>query len=156
MKKLLSISLLAFGILFMNQKVHAGSLPRSPKEVFVSSYTTGAVSITPAISTNAVSSAAYMPGAVYQVLLASGAASEFVLLVDTTNCAGITATMGSASLTPPANFLGPKLLFSSTTANTDYKFDPPMIFENGLCVIDSAVTGQYSVTYELGRGLSGN
>lgn len=156
MKKLLNVSLLALVCFLVSSQAHAGALPRSPKEVFVSSYTTGAVQVTPIISSNAATSAAFMPGAVYQVLLGTGAASEFVVLVDTINCFGITATMNSSGLTLPANFLGPKLIFSSTTAATDYKFDPPLVFENGLCVVDSAVTGQYGITYELGRGLQGN
>lgn len=139
----------------LSTKSHA-AIPRSPKEVFVSSATTGAIGITPAISTNAVTAAQVMPGAVYEVLLSTGASSEYVLLVDSSNCTGITAPMLQSSLTAPANFLSARLFFGSTTANTDIKFDPPLVFENGLCAVDSAVTGTYAITYELGRGLSGN
>lgn len=153
LKKLFSGILLVMGF---SMVAHAGSLPRSPKEVFVSSYTTGAIPVTPAISTNAVAGAAFMPGAVYEVVLSSGASGEYELLIDTANCIGVTAVMNASSLTAPANFLAARLLYGSTTANTDIKFDPPLIFENGLCVIDSAVTGQAQITYELGRGLSGN
>ena len=155
MKKLLSLTLMVFGLLVMTHRAEAGVAARGPKEVFVSSYTTGAILVTPAISTNATSAAAYMPGAVYQVVLSSGAASEFVVLVDSGNCTGITAPMLSSSLSTGSRFLSARLLFGSTTANTVTTFDPPVVFQNGLCMIDSAATGQAAITYELGRGLNG-
>jgi len=154
MKKLLSLTLMAFGLLIMtSHRAEAASGVRAPKEVFVSSYTTGAILVTPAISTNAVAAAAYMPGAVYQVILSSGAASEYEVLFDSGNCAGITATWAVGG--PTATLLAPRLLYGSTTANTVITFDPPIRFDNGLCVIDSAATGSAAITYELGRGLSG-
>lgn len=152
MKKLLSSILIAFGFLLLTNQAHAGTVGRSPKDVFVSSYTTGAFLISPAISTNAVGTAAYQPGAVYEVNLASGAASEFEVMFDSGNCQNITAALNAGQ----ATMLGTRLFYSSTTANTTFVFDPPLAFQNGLCVIDSAVTGSAAITYELGRGVSGN
>lgn len=148
--------LLALGLLALASPAQAVWYGGSPKEVFVSSYTTGAILVTPVVSSNAVAGAQYMSGVVYQVVLSSGAASEYELLVDTTNCVGVTATLAVGNL--PAQgyqMIGPRLLYGSTTANTTITFDPPIRFDQGLCIIDSAVTGQASITYELGRGVSG-
>ena len=128
----------------------------APKEVYVTSQTVTAVLVTPAVSSNTTANAQFMPGAVYQVTLSSGAASEYILMVDTTNCTGITATMAVGnSPTQTYQMIGPRLIYASTTANTTFTFDPPIRFDQGLCVIDSAATGGASITYELGRGLSG-
>lgn len=90
------------------------------------------------------------PGAVYQVTLSSGASSEFLVMFDSTTSVGLSATV---TTNPAAPQLGPRLLFGSTTASTVYTFDPPLIFYNGLMVIDSAITGQGTITYEEGRGV---
>ena len=156
MKKLLSFTLMAIGLMMVSPQVHAGWYKGSPKEVFISSYTTGSILVTPAVSTNAASGAGYQPGAVYQVNLSSGAASEFELLIDTTNCTGVTAAMVTGNLPASAyQQIGPRFLYGSTTAGTVYTLDPPIRFDQGLCIIDSAVTGSAAITYELGRGLSG-
>lgn len=156
MKKLLSFTLMACGLFLMTHQVNAANFARTPKEVFVSSYTTGAILVTPAVSTNAASGSGYMPGAVYQVNLATGASSEFELLIDTTNCTGVTAAMATGNL-PAQGYqqIGPRFMYGSTTAGTVYTIDPPIRFDQGLCIIDSASTGSASITYELGRGLSG-
>jgi len=151
MKKLLSLTLMAFGVLCLTHRAEASVVARAPKEVFVSSFTTGMVTITPAISTNAPSTAAFMPGAIYQVVLGTGASSEFYQLYDST----FVPTTCGASLGSTNPLLGPKLLFGSTTANTTITFDPPLLFHNGLQGCDSAVTGQAAIVFELGRGLSG-
>jgi hypothetical protein len=150
---------LGLGLLSLASPAHAGWYKGAPKEIFVSSYTTGAVQISPSVSTNTVilnPNAAFQPGAVYQIQLSSGAASEFMILVDSQGCAGITASMAPGTV-PAQTYttLTPHMLFSSTTANTVYTFDPPIRFDQGLCAIDSAATGQYGVVYELGRGVSG-
>jgi hypothetical protein len=154
MKKLLSFTLLACGLLLMSHKAEAG-IARSPKEVWVSSYTTGPMLVTPIVSTNAASASQYSPGAIYQLTLSSGAASEYVVLFDSTSCTNLTATTAQGNL-PTTNYqyIG-RFLFGSTTANTVITLDPPIRFDQGLCVIDSAVTGSVMITYELGRGLSG-
>jgi len=148
--------ILAFGlvaVVSLAQPVQASIVARSPKEVFLSSYTTGVVLVSPAISTNAVANAAFMPGAVYQLILSSGAAGEYFQLYDSTSTAGITC--GALSNGAQQLNIG-RFLFSSTTANVNFTFDPPIVFHNGLAVCDSAATGQAILTYELGRGLSGN
>lgn len=156
MKKLLSFTLVALGLLLTTHPAHAGWYKGNPKEVFVSSNTTGPFLVTPAVSTNSVGAAAYNSGAVYQVILSTGASGEFEVMFDTNTCMGITSSMFGSTSTVNANSqLGPRLVYSSTTQNTVITFDPPVRFDNGLCIIDSASTGQASVTYELGRGISG-
>lgn len=156
MKNFNKLFLLAFGLMVMvSVKSEASVVARMPKEVFVSTYTTGIVQITPAISTNAASTAAYMPGAVYQVILSSGASAEYYQLYDSTTSINIVCGQIPAVTAGIITYLGPRLLFGSTTANSVTTFDPPLVFHSGLQACDSAVTGQASVTYELGRGLSG-
>jgi hypothetical protein len=156
LNKLFGGLLLMLGVLCVSSPAHAVWYKGSPKEVFVSSFTTGPVQVSPAISTNAASASQYMPGAVYQVILSTGASGEFVILVDTTNCTGVTAAMAPGQVpTTGYSSLSPKLFYGSTSADTSITFDPPVRFDQGLCVIDSAGTGSFSVTYELGRGISG-
>ena len=156
MKKLLSFTLMAVGLLMMPHQAHAVWYRGAPKEVFVSSPTTGGIQLTPNISTNATSNAAYNPGAIYQVILSSGAASEYIVMYDSTNCTGLATTTAIGNL-PAQTYgnLGPHLIYSSTTANTVVTFDPPIRFDQGLCFFDSATSGSASITYELGRGVSG-
>lgn len=156
MKKLLSFTLMAFGLLLMPSKAHAGWYKGAPKEVFVTPYSTLGSTVTPTVSTNTPIAAQYMPGVVYQVVLSSGAASEYIVLYDSTNCTGLTTTTAVGNL-PAQTYqnLGPRIFYVSTTSNTVVTFDPPIRFDQGLCVIDSAITGQASITYELGRGISG-
>lgn len=126
----------------------------APKEVFTTKYSTTITTFTAVASTNTVAANQYAPGAVYEVTLASGAASEYFQMYDSTGTFSISTCGVSPDGTAP--FLGPRLLFGSTTAITQIKFDPPLVFHNGLVYCDSAATGQAAVTYELGRGLSGN
>lgn len=143
--------LIGFGLMALaSLESGASVVARSPKDVFVSSYTAGAILITPVSTTTVNGIVQTAPGAVYQVILSSGASSEFELLTDTTNCVGVTAGANNQSIQ-----IGPKLFYSSTSANSVYTFDPPILFFNGLCIIDSAATGQAAITYELGRGLTG-
>jgi len=131
---------------------HAASLPRSPKMTFVTPYSTAGSSVAIA-AVAASSSPVTLPGAIYQVTLSSGASSEYIVLVDTNTCTGVTL---QGPYTAPTKYVVSKLLYSSTTANTNFAFDPPLMFDLGLCVFDSASTGQASITYELGRGINGN
>jgi hypothetical protein len=148
---------LALGLLALSSPAQAVWYKGTPKDVFVSSYTTGPLQITPAVSTAALANnpnAAYMPGALYQVTLSSGAASEFIELFDSTftitNCA-----LAAGTQIANQNLVTPRLLYGSTTANTVFTFDPPIRFDWGLWMCDSAQTGQAGITYELGRGISG-
>jgi hypothetical protein len=139
------------GVLVMAKLSTAASVAIAPKENYVLSQTTAVTLVTPAVSTNAVTNASYMPGAVYEVDLASGAASEFIVMYDSANTTGITCGAGGNV----SSQIGARLFYGSTTANTLTRLDPPLVFHNGLVVCDSAVTGQAAITYELGRGLSG-
>lgn len=145
-----SVLLLAFGLLAVTSvRSGASVVARSPKKMVVGSYSILGTTVTPTISTNAVTAAAEEPGAVYQIQLSSGAAAEYVVMFDSGNCTGLTA----ASTT---NQVAPRVFFVGTTSGTIWTYDPPVTFSNGLCVYDSAATGQWGISYELGRGLSGN
>lgn len=150
--------ILGFGVMAtisLFSPVSASVVARAPKAVFVSSYTTGLVQITANSSTSISGILDYLPGAVYQVILGSGAPNEYFMLYDSTGTVGITCgntTNGANQLQ-----LGPKWVYSSTiTVTTPFVLDPPFVFHNGLVACDSASTGQAAVTYETGRGLSGN
>lgn len=130
----------------------ASVVARAPKKAYTLTYSTVISSITPFTVLQATSTLQDQPGAVYQVVLSSGAASEYITLFDTVPF----NTGFLANTTVGQTYqLGPRLLFGSTTANTTITFDPPMIFYHGLMILDSAVTGQATILYEEGRGISG-
>jgi hypothetical protein len=114
----------------------------SPKASAELTYTTTASTITVG------------PSAIYEVTLATGASGEYVAFFDTNTAStgGVAVTSNTASV---ASGFKTRLYFGSTTANTQIKFDPPLIFYYGIQVVDSAATGQSVITYEEGRGLSG-
>ncbi len=156
MKKLLSLTLMVFGLSVMASKVQAAVGVRAPKESFVAtSYTTAISSVTPFTVLESTTTSPFVikkPGAVYQVTLGTGTAGAFALLFDTSTAVGLN-TANAATITAQ---LGPRLFFGSTSANTTITFDPPLIFYNGLMVANSAATESgISITYEVGRGLSG-
>lgn len=92
------------------------------------------------------------PSALYEVTLSTGAAGEFVAFFDTVTTGGTNVTALAAS-----SIFNPKIriLYGSTTTNTQYRFDPPLLFYYGIQAVDSASSGQALITYEEGRGLSG-
>lgn len=132
----------------MGVAAHASNVAMAPADAYMLSYTTTVSTVTPNVSTSAVANAAYMPGAVYEVFQSTGASGEYVALYDTNTVSGITCGNLASALTA-------RIIFSSTTANTITRFDPPLLFANGLVACDSAVTGQSAITYRLGRGLAG-
>jgi hypothetical protein len=156
MKKMLSCFLFSLGLLALTSPAHAVWYKGTPKDIFVSTPTTGVVQITPVVSTSTVANnpnAAFMPGVLYQVILSSGASAEYYQLVDSTY--DFTCPVNYGAIPANQTLLGPRLFYSSTTANTVITFDPPIRFDSGLFGCDSAVTGSAAITYELGRGISG-
>lgn len=92
------------------------------------------------------------PGAVYEITMSTGAAGEFVALFDTATASGGSPVAVTSQTT---SNLKVRLLFGSTTTSTQWRFDPPLIFYYGIQAVDSAASGQSEITYEEGRGLSG-
>lgn len=144
---------LAVGLLAIGKPSMAAGYAVAPKETFVNVFSTTISTVTPAISSNAVATAAFQPGAVYEVIQSSGAASQYFQMYDSTSTIGLTCGQTTNLV---GSLLGPRFIYGSTTANTVTRLDPPLVFHNGLIVCDSAATGITSITYELGRGLSGN
>lgn len=145
--------LLMASLIALVDHIQAASVAVAPKPSFLLSYTTTVSTVTPVISTNA-SASPYAPGAVYQVILGTGAQVEFFEMYDATGTAGQTC---GGNLVNGVTALGPRIFFGTSTANGGmFRFDPPLEFQKGLIACDSAATGQTSITYELGRGLSGN
>lgn len=149
MKKLMGFIFGLFVLCTLAPKSHAANYSVAPMDAFVTPFST------------AVSTYVAGPGAVYQVVLSSGAASEYVQLFDSASVVGLSATYNGFSVLNTSGVvstvsLGTRLIYSSTTANTVIRFDPPLQFFNGLAVVDSAATGQASITYQLGRGLDGS
>jgi hypothetical protein len=126
---------------------------RAPKASFTTPFSLSPSSVTAFTVLESTPAVIKKPGAVYQVIMGSGAASEFLVMFDSNSASGITSTL----TTPNATQLGPRLFYQvGGSSNTVITFDPPLIFDNGLMVIDSAITGQATISFELGRGLSGN
>lgn len=130
--------LLVFGLIAV-KSASATGVAVSPKDTQCFAYST------------AVSTVAIGPGVLYEVTLSSGAASEYVLTLDSASAVGFTATTAAAN---PGSITG-RLLYASTTANTQIRFDPPLAFFNGFMVVDSSTAGSACYTYEVGRGISG-
>lgn len=141
---------LAFVGIGMASYLQASVVARSPKRVSNILYTTTVSSISVVNTTGAVVAAMQEPGAVYQVMLSTGAVGDYFVLYDTGNVLGISLAAGPAS----AQLTG-KIFVSTNTANTLITFDPPIMFFNGLVGILSSANTAASVTWESGRGLSG-
>ena len=125
----------------------AGTSVRSPQKVFTSGYTTVVSSVT---GFSVVDSTTLVkPGAVYQLIMSTGTAGDYIVFFDTTNTTGLSNTSVTAAQ------MGPRIYFGSTTQSTVITFDPPMLFSNGLFVQMSTNTNQIGVLFEVGRGLSG-
>lgn len=88
-------------------------------------------------------------GAVYQVTLSTGAALEYVVLVDSGSAVGVAGESTTKAITT-------RLTYSSATQNTVFTFDPPLLYTNGLVIDQSGATGSAMVTYESGRSIGGN
>jgi hypothetical protein len=82
--------------------------------------------------------------ALYQVVLGSGAASEFVVLFDSGAATGLSSGLTNSTFKA-------RLFFATTSSNTVVTFDPPLQFNNGIMAIDSANTGQALFLYQKGR-----
>lgn len=150
--KLFGSLFLAFGVMGMASLCSASSGGvRSPKQMFEQQYTIAISSVTPFTVLESTSGIA-KPGAVYQLILSTGTAGDYVVLFDTSTA----TTLSIVGATPSVAQMGPRYFYGSTSANTVITFDPPLIFFNGLMVGSSSSTDSFGVTYELGRGLSGN
>lgn len=153
--KLFGGILLAFGLMGLVSVSQATSSVVSPKTSFELSYTTTITTVTAIASTNAATNAAFNPGAVYQVILATGTSGDYFQMYDSTAATNVTTCGQVTALTGTATLLGPRFYFGSTSQNSSTKIDPPIVFLNGLVVCVSSTADQASVTYELGRGISG-
>ena len=139
MKKLMMGSLFVFGLYMgsiLTPSASATGVGISPKATATLNYTTTASTISATIST------------LYEVTLATGASGEFVAFFDTNTAINGGTAVSSGSTTN----LKTRIYFSSTTQNTQVRFDPPLIFFYGIQVVDSASTGQSMITWEPGMG----
>lgn len=128
---------LSFGlVLGMVAMANAGGLTK-PRKAYVHSYSTTAALVHAG------------PGAVYQIVMSTGAASEYIVLFDSGSATGIAVTDTSKMITP-------RIFYANTASNTVVGFDPPLLYINGLAIDASAATGQAAITYESGRAIGGN
>jgi hypothetical protein len=141
--------ILAFGTVAV---VQATVGVRAPKSSFTTPFSLSPSSVTTFTVLESTPAVIKKPGAVYQVIMGTGASQEFLVMFDSNSALGITSTL----TTPNATQVGPRLFYNAISSNTVITFDPPLIFYNGLMVIDSAITGQATIVYEMGRDLSGN
>lgn len=153
MKAMMKFILLGIGFVVLLYGAGMASVGvRSPKEEYNDAYTTAISSVTPFTVVESTSGI-LKPGAIYQVILGTAAATDYCVMFDTNSALGV------ASLQPLGtvitNQLGPRLTMS-TTANTVVTFDPPITFSAGLFVICGPTANDFATfVYELGRGLSG-
>lgn len=132
MKKLMGLFLLSLGFLLLSSSSEAAGATRGAKGGYALNYTT-------TVSTISTSAAV-----LYQVVMSSGAASEYVALFDA-------STAGTKAAGTVDSSLKGRLFYSSATANTVISFDPPMQFTKGLIVGPSANTGASLFIWEPGR-----
>jgi hypothetical protein len=152
--KLIGSLLLGIGLVaFVGHDGIASVGVRSPKEGAEVAFTTAVSSIT-SFTVLESTSGIMKGGAIYQLILSTGVAGDFLLLFDTNSALG-NASAGVGNNVQNADQLGPRYMYSSTTANTVITFDPPLLFENGLFAINSGATESAEIIYEVGRSLSG-
>lgn len=157
--KLFGSLLLAFVVMGL-ASIHSGAASgvRSPKKSYLYAYSTAISSITPFTVVESTSGI-FKSGAVYQLNLSTGATGDYFVLYDTNaaNASALSTPCSAAALTNCMYQLGPRFFYQSTgtVTSTSITFDPPLYFENGLMIWGSAANEEVSVTYELGRGLSG-
>lgn len=150
MKKLISFIFMALVFSFVGHS-EAASTGRYPREIKTVGYSATVSSVTTISAANSALGV-QQPGAVYAVILGTGTAGDFVVLMDSNSGLGYSSTIAAGANI--ANQLGPRLFYGSTTQSTVINFDPPIMFFNGLMVQMSAATNQVGVVYETGRGLS--
>lgn len=113
----------------------------------------GSVSIFGSASPVGVSTGTYAslknPGVLYSVVIGTGAVTDFVVLFDTNSAVGLTSALQGT------NGYVMRLYASSATQNTQYTFDPPIQFNNGIIAGNSTVLMSSVITYEKGRQPNG-
>lgn len=84
------------------------------------------------------------PTTVYSVTLATGAVTDFVVLLDSGSTNGVTSLLQSSG--------GYKMrvVAASATANTSIVFDPPLLFHNGVVAINATNVMTSAIAYEKG------
>ena len=145
--------LLGFVLLGVVSKAQAIAVVVAPKNTFEVSYTTTITTVTAISSSTSLSQ--FNPGAVFQILLSTGASGDYFQMYDSTAATNVATCGAVAGLTGSATLLGPRFYFSSTSNNSVVRLDPPLEFFNGLVVCVSSTADQASFSYDLGRGLSG-
>jgi hypothetical protein len=137
MKKLIGISFLAVGLLFLSGRSEAVQPARGAKQT------------TTIIGSTIVIGVSSGTAVVYAVTLGTGTAgTDFVTLFDSATVSGLAAGSQSTSYKMRLNV-------SSATQNTFYVFDPPLQFNNGIMAVNSAGTLTSMITYERGRVTQG-
>lgn len=131
----LSLALVGFALMAGNSEAAAGV--RGGKQVAAQLQSTSPNTVTK------------VPTTVYSVLLGTGAVTDFVVLYDSANATAATSVPQSAA----SGYRG--RYYSTATANGNFVFDPPLIFNNGLTVVNSTSVMSSFVTYEVGRTVQG-
>lgn len=132
MNKLMASLFLGLGLLVLGSRAEATSIKGAKN------YTTTAYSTT--VSTVAASG----PAVVYGVILSTGTGgTDYTVLWDK-------AVVGATVISTTSGLVA-KVVVSSTTQNTVYTFDPPLQFNNGVVVANSAATNISTVIWEKGR-----
>lgn len=131
---------------------HASVVARMPKAIATVGYTNVISSVT-TMTLAAATSGYFFSGAIYELNLSSGTAGDFLVLVDSNNGTGYANGAGGSAQALLPGQIGPRFTFGTTSSKVT--FDPPIFFEKGLMAIMSASIESVGITYEVGRGISG-
>jgi len=138
MRKLLGFLSLALLVGGLAGKAEAAAGVRGGKNNVTIYNTTGLIGVSSGTAT------------LYAVTLGTGTAgTDYVVLFDSASVTGITSTIQNQAA------YRARLHVSSTTQNTFYVFDPPLIFTNGIIAATSAGTLTATITFERGRAVTG-
>lgn len=138
MKKLIVLSLAFMGLCMVGTKSEAAPGVRGGKAVAANLQSTTANVVTKG------------PATVYSVVIGTGAVTDFIVLFDSANATAATSVPQSAA----SGYRG-RYYASSATANTQFTFDPPLIFTNGLTAVNSTSVMSAIITYESGKAVQG-
>jgi hypothetical protein len=136
-------------VAFVNTLGMSTNAARQAKASFTTPYSLSPSSVTTFTVLESTPAVIKKPGAVYAVIMSTGALGEFLIMFDSNSASGITSTLR----TPNVTQLGPPIFYAGVSSNTVVVFDPPLKFNNGLMVIDSAITGQGTIIWEEGQGI---
>lgn len=140
MKKLIGLSILGFGFVFLlGNPSNAAPGVRGAKGYVSTVATTNIIGVSSGTAT------------LYSVLLSTGTAgTDYVVIFDSASASGLSSTLQSV-----ASGYKMRINVSSATQNTLVVFDPPMQFKNGIMGANSTTGITSVIEFETGHVTAG-